>query len=149
MLNRIIVMGRLTRDPELRETAAKTPVCSFTIACDRDYKQKDKEKETDFLDCVAWRSTAEFGSKYFTKGRTAVVEGRLQIRDWTDREGNQRRSAEIVADHVYFGDSKPQNGNVSGGAEPPAYSPEEDGGFGLPPDYTPDFDGDGGGELPF
>lgn len=149
MLNRIIVMGRLTRDPELRETAAKTPVCSFSIACDRDYKQKDKEKETDFLDCVAWRSTAEFVSKYFTKGRTAVVEGRLQIRNWTDREGNQRRSAEIVADHVYFGDSKPQNGNASGGTEPPEYSPEEDGGFGLPPDFTPDLDGDGGGELPF
>lgn len=149
MLNRIIVMGRLTHDPELRETAAKTPVCSFSIACDRDYKQKDKEKETDFLDCVAWRSTAEFVSKYFTKGRTAVVEGRLQIRDWTDREGNQRRSAEIVADHVYFGDSKPQKGNANGGTEPPAYSPEEDGGFELPPDFTPDLDGDGGGELPF
>lgn len=149
MLNRIVVMGRLTRDPELRETAAKTPVCSFSIACDRDYKQKDREKETDFLDCVAWRATAEFVAKYFAKGRMAVVEGRLQIRDWTDREGNQRRSAEIVADHVYFGDSKPKNDNNSGSAEAPEYSPAGDGGFDFPPDFVPDFDGGGNGELPF
>ena len=105
MLNRIVLMGRLTRDPELRKTQSDTPVCSFSLAVDRDYK-RDGEKETDFIDVVAWRSTAEFVSRYFAKGRMAVVEGRLQIRDWTDKEGGKRRSAEVVADNVYFGDSK-------------------------------------------
>ena len=106
MLNKIILMGRLTRDPELRRTQSGTPVASFSIAVDRDYKTQTGEKETDFIDIVAWRSTAEFVTKYFTKGRMAVVEGRLQIRDWTDRDGGKRRSAEVVADSVYFGDSK-------------------------------------------
>ena len=106
MLNKIILMGRLTRDPELRRTQSGTAVVSFSIAVDRDYKGQSGEKETDFIDIVAWRSTAEFVSKYFTKGRMAVVEGRLQIRDWTDRDGGKRRSAEVVADNVYFGDSK-------------------------------------------
>jgi len=106
MLNKIILMGRLTRDPELRRTQSGTAVVSFSIAVDRDYKTQGGEKETDFIDIVAWRSTAEFVSKYFTKGRMAVVEGRLQIRDWTDRDGGKRRSAEVVADSVYFGDSK-------------------------------------------
>ena len=94
MLNRIVLMGRLTRDPELRKTQSDTPVCSFSLAVDRDYK-RDGEKETDFIDVVAWRSTAEFVSRYFAKGRMAVVEGRLQIRDWTDKEGGKRRSASV------------------------------------------------------
>jgi len=99
-------MGRLTRDPELRKTSAGTPVASFTLAVDRDYKGQNGEKETDFIDVVAWRGTGEFVSKYFTKGRMAVVEGRLQIRDWTDKNGGKRRSAEVIAENVYFGDSK-------------------------------------------
>ena len=106
MLNKIILMGRLTRDPELRRANSGTPVASFTIAVDRDFKSQGGEKETDFIDIVAWRNTAEFVSKYFTKGRMAVVEGRLQIRDWTDKEGNKRKAAEVIADNVYFGDSK-------------------------------------------
>ena len=106
MLNKIFIMGRLTRDPELRRTQSGTAVTSFSLAVDRDFKSQSGEKETDFIDVVAWRSTAEFVAKYFTKGRMAVVEGRLQIRDWKDREGNNRRSAEVVADNVYFGDSK-------------------------------------------
>ena len=112
MLNRIIVMGRMTRDPELRRTNSGTAVASFTVAVDRDFKSQSGEKETDFIDVVAWRNTAEFASKYFTKGRMAVVEGRLQIRDWTDKDGNKRRSAEIVADSVYFGDSKRDGGDT-------------------------------------
>ena len=106
MLNRIILMGRLTRDPELRRTSSGTAVTSFSLAVDRDFKSQSGEKETDFIDIVAWRNTAEFVSKYFTKGRMAVVEGRLQLRDWKDKDGNSRRSAEVVAEHVYFGDSK-------------------------------------------
>ena len=106
MLNKIIVMGRLTHDPELRRTGSGTPVCSFSIACDRDFKSQSGEKETDFFDVVAWRATGEFVSKYFAKGRMVVVEGRLQIREWQDKEGNKRRSAEVVADNVYFGESK-------------------------------------------
>ena len=122
MLNKIFIMGRLTRDPELRRTQSGTAVTSFSLAVDRDFKSQSGEKETDFIDVVAWRSTAEFVAKYFTKGRMAVVEGRLQIRDWKDREGNNRRSAEVIADNVYFGDSKrdgaPTGGNFSA---PPAY----------------------------
>jgi len=106
MLNRITIMGRLTRDPELRRTGSGTPVASFTVAVDRDYAADGQEKETDFLDCVAWRGTAEFVEKYFSKGGMIVVSGRLQIRPWTDKEGNKRRSAEIVADNVYFGEGK-------------------------------------------
>ena len=106
MLNRIIVMGRMTRDPELRRTNSGTAVASFAVAVDRDFKSQSGEKETDFVDIVAWRSTADFVSKFFTKGRMAVVEGRLQFRDWKDKDGNNRRSAEVVAEHVYFGDSK-------------------------------------------
>lgn len=112
MLNRIIVMGRMTRDPELRRTNSGTAVASFTVAVDRDFKSQSGEKETDFIDVVAWRNTAEFASKYFSKGRMAVVEGRLQIRDWTDKDGNKRRSAEIVADSVYFGDSTRDGGDT-------------------------------------
>ena len=105
MLNHATIMGRLVRDPELRRTSSGTAVASFTLACDRDYSDKQSgERETDFIDCVAWRSTAEFAARYFTKGRMAIVDGRLQIRSWTDKEGNKRRSAEILADHIYFGD---------------------------------------------
>ena len=106
MLNKIILMGRLTRDPELRRTGSGTAVTSFSLAVDRDYKSQNGERETDFIDIVAWRSTAEFVSKYFTKGRMAVVEGRLQVRDWTDKDGARRRTTEVVADSVYSGDSK-------------------------------------------
>ncbi len=107
MLNQVIVMGRLTRDPELRHTGSGIAVASFTLAVDRDFAPKDGgEKETDFIDCVAWRQTGEFVSKYFAKGRMAVVSGRLQIRGWTDKDGHKRRTAEVVADNVYFGDSK-------------------------------------------
>ena len=116
MLNRIILMGRLTRDPELRHTQTGTPVASFTLACDRDFKDKNSgERVCDFINIVAWRSTAEFVSRYFTKGRMAVVEGRLQMRDWTDKEGNKRTSAEVVADSVYFGDSKKEDNGQQGG----------------------------------
>ena len=106
MLNVIVVMGRLVRDPELRRTNSGTAVTSFTLAVDRDFKGQDGERETDFIDVVAWRGTAEFVFKYFSKGRMAVVEGRLQVRDWTDKDGAKRRSTEVIADNVYFGDSK-------------------------------------------
>ncbi len=106
MLNHITIMGRLTRDPEMRRTGSGVAVTSFTIACDRDFGGQNGEKETDFIDITAWRNTAEFVSKYFAKGRMAVVSGRLQIRKWKDKDGNDRRSAEVVADNVYFGDSK-------------------------------------------
>lgn len=116
MLNHITIMGRLTRDPELRQTQTGTPVASFTLAVDRDMKNKETgERATDFIDCVAWRSTAEFVSKYFSKGRMAVADGRLQLRDWTDKDGGKRRSAEVIADNVYFGDSK-REGEASTGA---------------------------------
>lgn len=111
MLNHIVLMGRLTRDPELRYTQSQTPVASFRIAVDRDFQPRDGgEKQTDFIDVVAWRQTGEFASKYFQKGSMVVVSGRLQIRDWTDRDGNKRTSAEVVADNLYFGDSKRREG---------------------------------------
>ena len=114
MLNHITIMGRLTRDPELRRTGSGIAVASFTVAVDRDFGGRDGgEKETDFIDCVAWRQTGEFVSKYFTKGRMIVVSGRLQIRSWTDKDGNKRRTAEVVADNCYFGDSK-RDGDNSG-----------------------------------
>ena len=118
MLNHIVIMGRLTRDPELRRTGSGIAVASFSVAVDRDYGGKDGgEKETDFIDCVAWRQTGEFVSKYFTKGRMIVVSGRLQIRSWTDKDGNKRRTAEVVADNCYFGDSKrdSEGGSAYGG----------------------------------
>ena len=122
MLNHIVIMGRLVRDPELRRTGSGVAVTSFTIAVDRDFgKNENGEKETDFIDCVAWRQTGEFVSKYFAKGRMAVVSGRLQIRPWTDKEGNKRRTAEVVADNVYFGDSKREDGGNSFAAPAPAY----------------------------
>lgn len=104
-------MGRLVRDPELRRTGSGTAVTSFSLACDRDFKSQSGEKETDFIEVVAWKNTAEFVSKYFSKGRMAVVEGRLQIRDWTDKAGNKRTTAEVVADNVYFADSKRSESN--------------------------------------
>ena len=107
MLNHITIMGRMTRDPELRRTGSGVAVTSFCLAVDRDYNPKDgAEKEVDFIDCNAWRGAAEFVAKYFTKGSMAIVSGRLQIRNWTDKDGNKRRNAEVVADNVYFGDSK-------------------------------------------
>ena len=123
MLNHIVIMGRLTRDPELRRTGTGVAVASFTVAVDRDFAGRESgERETDFIDCVAWRNTGEFVSKYFTKGSMIVVSGRLQIRGWTDKEGNKRRTAEVVADNVYFGESKRSgdsgsysNGNSFGG----------------------------------
>ena len=111
MLNKIIIMGRLTIDPELRRTGSGTAVTSFSMACDRDFKSQSGDKETDFIEVVAWKNTAEFVSKYFSKGRMAVVEGRLQIRDWTDKAGNKRTTAEVVADNVYFADSKRSESN--------------------------------------
>ena len=130
MLNHIVIMGRLTRDPELRRTGTGIAVASFTLAVDRDFGGRDGgERETDFIDCVAWRQTGEFVSKYFTKGRMAVVSGRLQIRGWTDKDGNKRRTAEVVADNVYFGDSKRDGestgsygGNTYAAPAAPAYS---------------------------
>ncbi len=119
MLNQIIVMGRLTKNPETRRLDSGVAVTSFSVACERDFKGKGGEKETDFLDIVAYRNTAEFVEKYFSKGRMAVVSGRLQIRSWTDKDGNKRRSAEVVADNVYFGDSKTDGGNQASGSAYP------------------------------
>ena len=152
MLNRIILMGRLTRDPELRRTGSGTAVTSFSLAVDRDFKSQSGEKETDFIDIVAWRNTAEFVSKYFTKGRMAVVEGRLQIRDWTDKDGGKRRSAEVVADNVYFGDSKRDGGYNSG--YNPGYAPAPASHSAAPSNFSAsgsDFAeiGEDDGELPF
>lgn len=150
MLNKIILMGRLTRDPELRRTGSGTAVTSFSLAVDRDFKSQSGEKETDFIDIVAWRATAEFVSKYFTKGRMAVVEGRLQLRDWTDKEGNKRRSAEVVADNVYFGDSKHEGAAPTGqpAPQPPADDfPGYDGGDRNKDGFAEIGEEDG--ELPF
>ena len=140
MLNHITIMGRLTRDPELRRTGSGIAVASFTVAVDRDFGGRDGgEKETDFIDCVAWRQTGEFVSKYFTKGRMIVVSGRLQIRSWTDKDGNKRRTAEVVADNCYFGDSKRDDasgsygGNTYGGS---SYGNNNYGGYNAPaPSY--------------
>ena len=156
MLNRIIIMGRLTRDPELRHTQTGTAVASFTLAVDRDCKDKSTgERSTDFIDVVAWRQTGEFVSRYFTKGRMAVVEGRLQLRDWTDRDGNKRRSAEVVADNVYFGDSRRDGDGAGYGgyqqsapAAPAPSSTAPMGGYGAPMgDQFAELSDDG--ELPF
>ena len=150
MLNRIVLMGRLTRDPELRRTQSGTAVTSFSIACDRDFKSQSGEKETDFIDIVAWRGTAEFVSKYFAKGRMAIVEGRLQIRDWTDNNGGKRRSAEVVADNIYFGDSKRDSAPSDYGAPPP-YGAPVGRGTPAPMESRSDFAeiGEEDGELPF
>ena len=149
MLNKIFLMGRLTRDPELRRTQSGTPVTSFSLAVDRDFKSQSGEKETDFIDIVAWRATAEFVSKYFTKGRMAVVEGRLQIREYTDRDGNKRRAAEVVADNVYFGDSRRDGADNGGYAPAPAYGAPA--GRGYAPAGGSGFAeiGEEDGDLPF
>ena len=155
MLNHITIMGRLTRDPELRRTGSGIAVASFTVAVDRDFSSKDGgEKETDFIDCVAWRNTGEFVSKYFTKGRMIVVSGRLQIRGWTDKEGNKRRSAEVIADNCYFGESRrsregsaPYGGNTYAAPAAPSY-----GGYSAPaPAPASDFAmlEDDDAQLPF
>ena len=151
MLNRIILMGRLTRDPELRHTQTGTAVASFTLAVDRDFKDRQSgEKATDFIDVVAWKHTGEFVSRYFTKGRMAVVEGRLQMREWTDKDGNKRRSADVVADNVYFGDSKKEDSESGGNS---GYRPDPHtsvSGYGIPSgsDQFAELDDDDG-ELPF
>ena len=149
MLNKIVIMGRLTRDPELRRTGSGTAVTSFSLAVDRDFKSQSGEKETDFIDVVAWRQTAEFVSKYFTKGRMAVVEGRLQLRDWTDKDGGKRRSAEVVAENVYFGDSKRDGAGEN--SAPPAYGAPAGRGSSAPAESHSDFAeiGEEDGELPF
>ena len=152
MLNHITIMGRLTRDPELRYTQSQTPVASFTPAVDRDFGSRDGgEKQTDFIDCVAWRSTAEFVSKYFQKGSMAVVSGRLQIRDWTDREGGKRRSAEVVVDNIYFGESRRRDSSEGSSYDSrSSYSSYEAPRSASPAPSSPfsDLD-DGDGELPF
>ena len=162
MLNRIILMGRLTRDPELRHTQTGTAVASFSLAVDRDFKDRNTgEKATDFIDIVAWRQTAEFVSRFFTKGRMAVVEGRLQLRDWTDRDGNKRRSAEVIADNVYFGDSRreaeaagayaPPGGGYTAPAAPVGGYAAPSGGYNAPAGGGDQFAelSDDDGELPF
>ena len=154
MLNHIVIMGRLTRDPELRYTQSQTPVASFTLAVDRDFSSRETgERQTDFIDCVAWRSTAEFVSKYFQKGSMAAVSGRLQIRDWTDREGGKRRSAEVVADNVYFGESKRSRDGApnAGGPAPRPASAGYSAGYSDAPAGGSAFAelDDGDGELPF
>ena len=134
-------MGRLTRDPELRRTGSGTAVTSFSLACDRDFKSQSGEKETDFIEVVAWKNTAEFVSKYFSKGRMAVVDGRLQIRDWTDKAGNKRTTAEVVADNVYFADSKRSESNENQKENFNALSGR------LSDDFVPISEEDG--EIPF
>ncbi|MBR1430146.1 single-stranded DNA-binding protein [Ruminococcus sp.] len=139
MLNHIVVMGRLTQDPELRH-AGETPVCSFRIACDRDFADKSGNRETDFFDVVAWRGLGENVAKYFAKGRMAVVSGRLQIRPWKDKEGGNRTSTEIVAEHVYFGDSKKAENGHGGNNQGNNYTP--------PDNFVPDFNELDDGDLP-
>ena len=151
MLNHITIMGRLTRDPELRRTGSGIAVASFTLAVDRDFgKNENGERETDFIDCVAWRQTGEFVSKYFTKGRMAVVSGRLQIRSWNDKDGNKRRTAEVVADNVYFGDSKRDDQGGSYASNPYGSAPAF-GGYSAPSAPVSDFAmlDDDDAQLPF
>ncbi len=153
MLNHITIMGRLTRDPELRRTGSGVAVASFSVAVDRDYSGRDGgEKKTDFIDCVAWRQTGEFISKYFTKGRMIVVDGRLEMRDWTDKEGNKRRSAEIIVANAYFGDSKRDGDNGSSYAGSSYAAPATGfGGYSAPASPASDFAmlEDDDAQLPF
>ena len=147
MLNHITIMGRFTRDPELRYTQTNTQVASFTLAVDRDFADKTTgDRPTDFIDCVAWRSTADFVSKYFSKGSLAVVSGRLQIRDWTDKEGNKRRNAEVIVENIYFGESKRRDSDSQTGYG----SPGVDSATHAPVDPKTGFDElDDESELPF
>lgn len=142
MLNHISIMGRLTRDPELRHTANGIAVASFTVAVDRDFSGKGGgEKETDFIDCIAWRQTGEYVAKYFQKGRMIVLAGRLQVRTWTDKDGNKRRTSEVIVENCYFGDSKRPESNASDYA---SYPPPPE-----PPDAAcPVLTGEDG-QLPF
>lgn len=142
MLNHIVLMGRLTADPELRRTTAGTPVASFRLAVDRDFKDSVGTRQTDFIDCVAWRNTADFVSKYFSKGRMAVVSGRLQIRQWKTKNDETRYSAEVVADSVYFGDAKPDRGGEDAGFTPARA------GVNVPGQFE-DLSGEDDGDLPF
>lgn len=148
MLNKIILMGRLVRDPELRHTQSGTPVANFTLAVERDFKDKQTgEKATDFIECIAWRGTAEFVSRYFTKGRMAVVIGSLQIRSWEDKEGNKRRTAEVVVENIYSDSSKKSDAPESGYS---AQAPST--GYGVPPGSSGNEFGElsnGDGDLPF
>ena len=145
MLNRIVIMGRLTRDPELRYTQSQIPVASFTLAVERDYADQSGKREADFIDCVAWRSTAEFASKYFSKGKMAVAAGRLQLRDWTDRDGNKRRSAEVVVDNLYFGESRREG---DGGQRQTGYQSPPQGSNGYGGGYGTDRRYDSGNQGP-
>ena len=163
MLNHIVIMGRLARDPELRHTTTGTPVASFRLAVDRDFKDKNTgERATDWIDVVAWRGTAEFVTRYFTKGRMAVVEGRLQVRNWTDKNNQPRTTAEVVADNIYFGDSRRDTDNSAAApaaatAAAPAMAPSPAPEQSAPASYgNPPADGDSfaeltddDGELPF
>ena len=165
MLNHIVIMGRLTRDPELRRTGTGRAVCSFSVAVNRDFQSRDGgDKQTDFIDCVAWEQRAEFVSKWFTKGRMIIVEGRLQIRDWTDRDGNKRRSAEVIAERVHFGetrreaygDNPPPYGAAPGYNNNPSGYNNSASGYDVGPDYSgasdPGFSeisDDEDGDLPF
>ena len=127
-LNIIVLQGRLVRDPEMRTTQSGVAVASFTLAVDRDFGGRDGgEKQTDFIDCTAWRHTAEFVSKYFSKGRMAVVSGRLQIDNYTDNDGNKRKSAKVVADNIYFGDSKKDGATGSQSDETASLTPAPSG----------------------
>lgn len=130
MLNHITLMGRLTRDPELRRTGSGVAVTSFCLAVDDDFKGSDGNKKTIFVDCTAWRNTAEFVNSYFSKGRMAVVSGKLDIREWTDKNGNKRRTAEVVVENVYFGDSNKDTQSQNMGAQtqqqPQAFTPMDD-----------------------
>lgn len=153
MLNRITLQGRLVADPELRNTPSGVPVATFKLAVERDRKNKETgEKETDFIPIVAWRQTAEFAKQYFSKGRMAVVEGRLQLRNYTDRDGNNRTIAEVQADNIYFSDSRPAGGDAGGGyaAQAPSYGGNFTGGYGETPtgDQFVELSQDDG-ELPF
>ena len=141
MLNKVVIMGRFTKDPELRRTGSGTAVTSFSLACDRDFKSQSGDKETDFIEVVAWKNTAEFVSKYFSKGRMALVDGRLQIRDWTDKAGNERTTAEVVAENVYFADSKRSESNENQKENFNALSGR------LSDDFAPISEEDG--EIPF
>lgn len=153
MLNHITLMGRLTHDPELRYTKSNTPVASFSLAVERDVKDQDGDRKTDFIDCVAWRQTGEFIAKHFTKGRMAVVSGRLQFRIWEDKDKNNRRTAEVLVENVYFGDSKPEASRSNAGtggasyADPGAMAPATSGY--VYPDNTPNFAGYDDGDFPF
>ena len=165
MLNHIVIMGRLARDPELRHTQSGTPVATFRLAVDRDYKDKNTgERATDWIDVVAWRGTGEFVSRYLAKGRLTVVEGRLQMREWTDKEGNRRTTAEVVADNVYFADSRRESGDGGGSYGGGGYSGGSYGGqagrpaapaasadYGIPSgtDQFSELADDDDGDLPF